>query len=67
MQARLSATEDDDQLDKLIAQRKALKARVEGAGEPGAGFLDDQPRAAGELHGAWCSDPGADASDDEKN
>jgi hypothetical protein len=30
IQARLSATEDDDDLDALIAQRKAIKARIEG-------------------------------------
>lgn len=30
IQARLSATEDDDDLDALIAERKAVKARVEG-------------------------------------
>ena len=29
-QARLSATEDDDDLDALVAQRKAIKARIEG-------------------------------------
>lgn len=29
IQARLSATEDDDELDKLIAGRKAIKARIE--------------------------------------
>ena len=30
IQARLSATEDDDELDALVAQRKAVKARIEG-------------------------------------
>lgn len=30
IQARLSATEDDDELDALVAQRKAMKARIEG-------------------------------------
>jgi hypothetical protein len=30
IQARLSATEDDDELDTLVAQRKAMKARIEG-------------------------------------
>lgn len=30
IQARLSATEDDDELDALIAERKAVKARIEG-------------------------------------
>jgi DNA invertase Pin-like site-specific DNA recombinase len=30
IQARLSATEDDDELDTLVAQRKAVKARIEG-------------------------------------
>ena len=30
IQARLSATEDDDELDALIADRKAIKARIEG-------------------------------------
>jgi DNA invertase Pin-like site-specific DNA recombinase len=30
IQARLSATEDDDELDALVAERKALKARMEG-------------------------------------
>ena len=30
IQARLSATEDDDELDAMVAQRKAVKARVEG-------------------------------------
>jgi hypothetical protein len=30
VQARLSATEDDDALDALIAQRKMIKARIEG-------------------------------------
>jgi DNA invertase Pin-like site-specific DNA recombinase len=30
IQARLSATEDDDELDALVAQRKALKAQIEG-------------------------------------
>jgi DNA invertase Pin-like site-specific DNA recombinase len=29
IQARLSATEDDDKLDALIAERKAIKARIE--------------------------------------
>jgi DNA invertase Pin-like site-specific DNA recombinase len=29
IQARLSATEDDDELDKLVAQRKAVKASIE--------------------------------------
>lgn len=29
IQARLSATEDDDELDALVAQRKAVKARIE--------------------------------------
>ena len=30
IQARLSATEDDDELDALVAQRKAIKAHIEG-------------------------------------
>ncbi|MFI5954365.1 recombinase family protein [Cryptosporangium sp. NPDC051539] len=30
LQARLSATEDDDELDELVAQRRSMKARVEG-------------------------------------
>src|ERR1700678_1638243 len=30
IQGRLSATEDDDELDQLIAQRKDVKARIEG-------------------------------------
>ena len=30
IQARLSATEDDDELDTLVAERKAVKARIEG-------------------------------------
>lgn len=30
IQARLSATEDDDALDALVAERKAIKARIEG-------------------------------------
>ena len=30
IQARLSATEDDDELDALVADRKAIKARIEG-------------------------------------
>ena len=30
IQARLSATEDDDELDALVAERKAVKARIEG-------------------------------------
>jgi hypothetical protein len=30
IQVRLSATEDDDDLDALVAQRKAVKARIEG-------------------------------------
>jgi DNA invertase Pin-like site-specific DNA recombinase len=30
VQARLSATEDDDELDALVSHRKALKARIEG-------------------------------------
>jgi len=30
IQASLSATEDDDKLDALIAERKAVKARIEG-------------------------------------
>jgi DNA invertase Pin-like site-specific DNA recombinase len=30
IQARLSATEDDDELDQLIAERKTVKARIEG-------------------------------------
>jgi DNA invertase Pin-like site-specific DNA recombinase len=30
IQARLSATEDDDALDALVAERKAVKARIEG-------------------------------------
>ena len=30
MQARLSATEDDDALDALVAERRAIKARIEG-------------------------------------
>jgi DNA invertase Pin-like site-specific DNA recombinase len=30
IQARLSATEDDDGLDALVAERKAIKARIEG-------------------------------------
>jgi DNA invertase Pin-like site-specific DNA recombinase len=30
IQARLSATEDDDELDALVAGRKAVKARIEG-------------------------------------
>jgi DNA invertase Pin-like site-specific DNA recombinase len=29
IQARLSATEDDDELDALVAERKAIKARIE--------------------------------------
>jgi hypothetical protein len=29
IQARLSATEDDDELDALVAERKAMKARIE--------------------------------------
>ncbi|MFI1991777.1 recombinase family protein [Actinoplanes sp. NPDC020271] len=30
IQARLSATEDDDELDRLVAERKRIKARIEG-------------------------------------
>jgi DNA invertase Pin-like site-specific DNA recombinase len=30
IQARLSATEDDDELDALVAERKAIKGRIEG-------------------------------------
>ena len=30
IQANLSATEDDDKLDALVAERKAVKARIEG-------------------------------------
>jgi DNA invertase Pin-like site-specific DNA recombinase len=30
IQARLSATEDDEKLDEMIAERKAIKARIEG-------------------------------------
>jgi DNA invertase Pin-like site-specific DNA recombinase len=30
IQARLSVTEDDDDLDALVAERKAVKARIEG-------------------------------------
>jgi DNA invertase Pin-like site-specific DNA recombinase len=30
IQARLSATDDDDELDAVVAQRKAVKARIEG-------------------------------------
>ncbi|MEV0619319.1 recombinase family protein [Nonomuraea sp. NPDC050404] len=30
IQGRLSATEDDDELDALVAQRRAMKARIEG-------------------------------------
>jgi hypothetical protein len=30
IQARLSATEDDDELDSMVKQRKAIKARIEG-------------------------------------
>jgi hypothetical protein len=30
IQASLSATEDDDELDALIAERKSIKARIEG-------------------------------------
>jgi hypothetical protein len=30
IQARLSATEDDDELDALVVERKAVKARIEG-------------------------------------
>ncbi len=30
IQANLSATEDDDKLDALVAERKAIKARIEG-------------------------------------
>jgi DNA invertase Pin-like site-specific DNA recombinase len=30
IQGRLSATEDDDELDTLVAERKAIKARIEG-------------------------------------
>lgn len=30
IQARLSATEDDDELDALVAERKAIRARIEG-------------------------------------
>jgi hypothetical protein len=30
IQARLSATEDDDELDALVAQRKSVKATIEG-------------------------------------
>lgn len=30
IQARLSATEDDDELDALVAERKAVKTRIEG-------------------------------------
>ena len=30
IQARLSATEDDDELDALVAERKAVKVRIEG-------------------------------------
>jgi DNA invertase Pin-like site-specific DNA recombinase len=30
LQARLSVTEDDDELDALVAERKSVKARVEG-------------------------------------
>lgn len=30
LQARLGVTEDDDELDKLVAERKAIKARIEG-------------------------------------
>jgi hypothetical protein len=30
IQARLSATEDDDELDALVAERKAIKTHIEG-------------------------------------
>ncbi|MGV9308518.1 recombinase family protein [Nonomuraea sp. NPDC003727] len=30
LQARLSVTEDDDELDAMVAERKAIKARIEG-------------------------------------
>ena len=30
IQARLSATEDDDELDALVAERRTVKARIEG-------------------------------------
>jgi len=30
IQARLSATDDDDELDALVAERKAIKTRIEG-------------------------------------
>lgn len=30
LQARLSVTEDDDELDALVAERKSVKARIEG-------------------------------------
>jgi DNA invertase Pin-like site-specific DNA recombinase len=30
IQARLSATEDDDELDALVAERRSVKARIEG-------------------------------------
>jgi DNA invertase Pin-like site-specific DNA recombinase len=30
LQARLSVTEDDDELDALVAERKSIKARIEG-------------------------------------
>jgi DNA invertase Pin-like site-specific DNA recombinase len=30
IQARLSATEDDDELDRLVAERKDIKTRIEG-------------------------------------
>ncbi len=30
MQAKLSATEDDDELDRLVAERKRLKAEIDG-------------------------------------
>jgi hypothetical protein len=30
LQARLSVTEDDDELDALVAERRSIKARIEG-------------------------------------
>jgi hypothetical protein len=57
IQARLSATEDDDELDALVAERKAVKARIEGFAIVPDSF--DYAPTGQTVAGMWTGDDAA--------
>jgi hypothetical protein len=59
LQARLSVTEDDDKLDALVAERKAIKARIENFKviPDDFGYAPAKPKQT--VAGMWNSDDSA--------